>query len=108
MLFSWEIAIMLLGNVQKVNGFKTFVITGILLSALVSSYFGSHALTKEFPLESLTYESFDTERLIIDDLSISIVSPGSQSISQGLELDFFLPFFLFQKPPYKKAFALRC
>ncbi len=95
--------------IEKQKGFKTFVIIGVLLSALVSTYFDPCAWTEvELSSESLIYENVDTERLIIDDLFISIVSPGFQSVSHGLELNFFLPFFLFQKPPYKKVFALRC
>lgn len=100
---------MLLGMNEKQNGFRTFLIIGVLLSAFVSTYFDPCAWTEaELFSEDLIYQYLDTDRLNIDDNSNSIASLGSQSVSNILGLSFFLPFFLFQIPPYKKAFALRC
>ncbi len=94
---------------EKQNGFKTLVIIGVLLSAFVSAYFDSYAWTKvELCLENLIYENIDTDRLNMDGLSKLIASSSSQSVGRGSGLNFFLPFFLFQIPPYKKAFVLRC
>jgi hypothetical protein len=94
---------------EKQNGLKGLVIIGVLLSALIFAYFDPCAWTEvELSTESLIYGNPDINRLIIDDLPTSIVSSGSQSVGYGLGLDFFLPLFLFQKLPYKRAFALRC
>ena len=94
---------------KKQNGFKTLVIIGVLLSAFVSAYFDSYAWTEvELCSENLIYGNLDTDRLNMDGLSKSIARSSSQSVSRGLGLNFFLPFFLFKIPPSKKAFALRC
>jgi len=94
---------------EKQNGFKALIIIGVLLSAFVSAYLDSYAWTEvELCLENLIYENIDTDRLNMDGLSKLIASPSSQSIGRGSGLSLFLPFFLFQIPPYKKAFVLRC
>jgi hypothetical protein len=94
---------------KKQNGFKALVIIGILLSAFVSAYFHSCTWTEvELCSENLIYGNLDTDRLNMDGLSKSIASSSSQSVSRGLGLNFSLPFFLFQIPPYKKVSALRC
>ena len=93
---------------DKQNGVKILVIIGVVLSAFLSAYFGSHAWTEaEFCSENLICRNLDTDRPNMDGLK-SIASPNSQPVSRGLGHLFFLPFFLFQIPPYKKAFALRC
>ena len=94
---------------KKQNGFKTLVIIAVLLSAFASAYFDSYAWTEvELCSENLIYGNLDTDRLNVDGLSKSIASSSSQSVSRGLGLNFFLPFFLFQIPPYKETFTLRC
>jgi len=94
---------------EKENAFKVLVIIGVLLSAFVSAHFDSYAwIEVELCSENLIYGNLDTDRLNVDGLSKSIASPSSQSVSRGLEINFFLSFFLFQIPPYKKAFVLRC
>jgi len=94
---------------EKQNGFKTIVIIGVLLSAFVSAYFDSYAWTEvELCSENLIYGILDTDCLNMDGLSKSIASSSSQSAGRSSGLNFFLLFFLFQIPPYKKAFVLRC
>ena len=94
---------------EKQNEFKTLVIIGVLLSAFVSPYFDAYAWTEvELCSENLIYGNLDIDRLDMAGLSKLIASSSFHSVSPGLGLNFFLPFFLFQIPPYKKAFALRC
>jgi hypothetical protein len=94
---------------EKQNGFKVLVIIGVLLSAFLSAYFDSYAWTVvELPSENLIYGNLDTDRPNTECLSKLIAGLSSQSVCRVLGLNFLLPFFLFQIPPYKKAFALRC
>jgi hypothetical protein len=94
---------------KKQNGFKSLVIIGVLLSTFVSAYFYSYTWTEvELCSENLIYGNLNTDRLNMDGFSKSIASSSSQSVIRGLGLNFFLPFFLFQIPPYKKAIGLRC
>jgi hypothetical protein len=94
---------------EKQNGFKICIVIGVLLAAFVSTYIDPCTWTEvTFSSEALFYQDLDTDRLSIDDHSKSIAGIESQSIRNVLGFNFFLPFFLFQIPPYKKAFALRC